>query len=449
MRVGVVTTSYPRAPGDPAGSFVAAHVDWLVAAGHTVEVLCAGAARAAGAATAAERAGAARAAERAGAATAAERAGAATAAGTEGEAHAAWQPGVRVVPVAAPPGLFYQGGAPEALAARGSAAAVDVARFSAALLRAVWRHARGWDAAFAHWLAPCGAALALAAPPGLRLVAIAHSGDVHLLRRLGLATPLAWALLGRRARLACVSEHVRERLLGGVRPAWLARALRARSLVTPMGVDVERWRAVAAQVAGQRAGEAQGAGAAERGTGRRTVLFLGRLVPIKGVAVLFEAVARLPPVCSPVRVIVAGDGPLRAELAARARALADRCAIELVGEVRGAARDRLVASADVLVLPSLPVAGGRSEGAPVTALEAMAAGVPVVASRTGGLAELPPGTATLVPPGDAAALAQGLARCLTDDALRGQQIAAASRWVARHDWAEVGARLWRLASDAG
>jgi glycosyltransferase involved in cell wall biosynthesis len=412
MRVGVVTTSYSRAPGDPAGSFVAGHVDWLVRAGHAVEVLCA------------------------------------APAASDAEPHRSWQPGVRVVPVAAPPGLFYQGGAPEVLAARGPAAAADAARFSAALLHAVWRHARGWDAAFAHWLAPCGAALALAAPPGLRLVAIAHSGDVHLLRRLGLATPLACALLGRRARLACVSEHVRERLLAGVRPAWLARALRARSVVTPMGVDVARWQAAARVAAAARA-----ARVAQGEPGDRIVLFLGRLVPIKGVDVLLEAAARLPPaggpVRVPVRVIVAGDGPLRAELEARARALSDRCAVELVGEVRGEARDALVASADVLVLPSLPVAGGRSEGAPVTALEAMAAGVPVVASRTGGLAELPPEAAILVPPGDAAALAQGLTRCLDDDALRGRQIAAASRWVARHDWAEVGSRLWTLAGGPG
>lgn len=419
MRVGVVTTSYPRAPGDPAGSFVAAHVDWLVRAGHAVEVLCAAAAEP----------------------------------DAQAEAGRAWQPGVRVVPVAAPPGLFYQGGAPEALAARGPAAAVDVARFSAALLRAVWRHARGWDAAFAHWLVPGGAALALATPPGLRLVAIAHSGDVHLLRRLGLATPLAWALWLRRARLACVSEHVRERLLAGVQPAWLARALRARSLVTPMGVDVARWRAASRVAVSARAAPVAqvmgGSQASQRASGSRTVLFLGRLVPIKGVSVLLEAAALLAAACVAVRVIVAGDGPLAAELAARARALADRCTIELVGEVRGEARDRLVASADVLVLPSLPVAGGRSEGAPVTALEAMAAGVPVVASRTGGLAELPPDTVSLVPPGDAAALARSLARCLDDDALRSRQIEAASRWVARHDWSQVGARLWTLASDAG
>jgi glycosyltransferase involved in cell wall biosynthesis len=395
MRVGVVTTSYPRAPGDPAGSFVAAHVDWLARAGHAVEVLCAAA--------------------------------------VPPQTHTAWQPGVRVVPVSAPTGLFYQGGAPEALDMAGPAAVADVARFSAALVHAVGRHARGWDAAFAHWLVPCAAALALAAPPRLRLVAIAHSGDVHLLRRLGLTTPVAASLALRRARLACVSEHVRARFLAGVWPARLRRALRARSIVTPMGIDLARWQAAAQ--------------AARREPGVRTVLFLGRLVPIKGAAVLLEAAARLPAACVPVRVpvrvIVAGDGPLRPALAAQARALGDRCEVALVGEVRGADRDRLVATADVLVVPSLPVAG-RTEGAPVTVLEAMAAGVPVIASRTGGLAELPADTATLVEPGNAENLARHLARCLLDDALRSRQIAAAARWVAQHDWSRVGARLWAL-----
>ncbi len=413
MRVGVVTTSYPRADGDPAGSFVAAHVNWLVRAGHVVEVLCAAAA----------------------------------------EPHGQWQPGVRVVPVPAPAGLFYAGGAPEALSARGPAAAADVARFSAALLGAVHGHARGWDAAFAHWLVPGAAALALAAPPGLDLVAIAHSGDVHVLRRLGLATPLAWSLARRHARFAFVSEHVRTRFLDGVWPARLRRRVHARSLVTPMGIELGRWRAAAQAV--------------QRDPGLRTVLFLGRLVPIKGVAVLLDAVAQLPPGCGPLRVVVAGDGPLRESLAAQASAVVTRwrnqhrpelrpelrpalpgeLSIELVGEVRGAARDHLLAAADVLALPSLPVAGGRSEGAPVTALEAMAAGVPVVAARTGGLAELPAETAMLVPPGDAAALARALARCLTDPALRARQVHAASRWVARYEWSEVGAKLWALAAD--
>lgn len=409
MRVGVVTTSYPRADGDPAGSFVAAHVDWLVRAGHAVEVLCA----------------------------AGNGPDIDTHLDTHIDTHRSWQPGVRVVPVPAPPGLFYAGGAPEALSARGPAAAVDVARFSAALLGAVHGHARGWDAAFAHWLVPSAAALALSAPPGLALVAIAHSGDVHVLRRLGLAAPLAWRLDRRRARFAFVSEHVRTRFLDGVWPASLRRRVHARSLVTPMGIELDRWRAAAQ--------------ATQRDPAVRTVLFLGRLVPIKGAAVLLDAVAALAPACGPVRVVVAGDGPLRTALAAQARTLVTRwqaqrrdVSIELVGEVRGAARDRLLAGADVLALPSLPVAGGRSEGAPVTALEAMAAGVPVVAARTGGLSELPAETALLVPPGDAAALAQALTRCLTDPALRARQVHAASRWVSRYDWSEVGAKLWAL-----
>lgn len=391
MRVGVVTTSYPRAAGDPSGSFVAAHVDWLVRAGHMVDVLCASAPG----------------------------------------GHIGWQAGVRVLPVTAPAGLFYEGGAPEALAARGVRALGPVARFSAGLVAAAARHGRRWDVAFAHWLVPGAAALVPAARPGRPVVAIAHSGDVHLVRRLGLATPLAAGLWARRARVAFVSEYVRRRFLAGVGPVGLRQALHARSLVTPMGIDLARWRST-------RPERAQ--------AGERVVLFLGRLVPIKGARVLIDAAARLPRACGPVRVVVAGDGPERASLADRIQGLAagDHCRIEMVGEVRGPARDRLLASADVLVLPSRPVAGGRSEGAPVTALEAMAAGVPVIASRTGGLAELPASVATLVPAGDPEALADALARCLQDELTRARQVRAAAQWVEQHDWDKVGARLWAL-----
>jgi glycosyltransferase involved in cell wall biosynthesis len=66
-----------------------------------------------------------------------------------------------------------------------------------------------------------------------------------------------------------------------------------------------------------------------------------------------------------------------------------------------------MAGADLYVQPSRPLHSGRTEGLPVATLEALAAGLPVLASATGGLAELPygPPRLRLVPPGDPAALA--------------------------------------------
>ncbi len=400
MRVGLITTSYPRVADDPAGSFVAGHVDWLLRAGHSVEVLCAGA-------------------------------------GPRRGSHQVWQPGVELVEVPAPPGLFYDGGAPERLDASAVRGGLDAARFSRALWLAARRRARSWDAAFAHWLVPCAAALAMAAPPRLPWVAIAHSGDVHLLRRLGLTTPLALALERRAAGLAFVSADVRERFSGGVWPLRLRRRLQARAQVTPMGVDVARLRAAAA---GDLDLDEIDAGA-ERAP---LVLFLGRLVAVKGVDVLIDAICQLPAALGPVRVVIAGAGPLREALEARAARAPAPVSVELIGEVRGRARDALLARADLLVMPSVAVAGGRREGMPVTVLEAMAAGVPAIVSRVGGLAELPGAIVRHVEPGDPAALARELTRCLRDPGARQRQAATAAGWVERYDWGLVGARLWSL-----
>ena len=87
-----------------------------------------------------------------------------------------------------------------------------------------------------------------------------------------------------------------------------------------------------------------------------------------------------------------------------------------------------LAAADVLVAPSVPTRGGKREGIPVVLMEAMAAGVPVVASHLSGIPELVTDDVTglLVPPGDDAALADALERLAADPDLR-RTLGAAGR----------------------
>jgi glycosyltransferase involved in cell wall biosynthesis len=428
VRIGLLTTSYPRSPGDPAGGFVAEHAAFLARAGHDVEVIAAGGAHdpapdvemAAGIAADAARDVDVADPEAIAADTAHASADAIASTRTApSRTDDAPSPGrIHLSRVAAARGLFDRSGAPEELA-RSPRAWLSAAGFTVALARAAAARAPAWDAVVAHWLVPSGLA-ALAGAPGLPILAIAHSGDVHLLRRLRALRAMG-ALCDRPdLRLSFVSEQLRRMFL---EPAPRCARL---SQVCPMGVDVSRLRA-----ARERERVRTAAPAAP------TVLFLGRLVPVKGVHHLVRAASLWR---SNARLVIAGAGPSEPELR-RMVAAAPPGRISFAGEVRGAERDRAVAAADVVVLPSVRVEGGRSEGLPLVALEAMAAGAALVASAVGGLADLPAGAVTHVQPADPAGLAAAVDALVLDAARRAAQVRAQDRFIPDFDWSSVGPRL--------
>src|SRR3954468_14670986 len=170
--------------------------------------------------------------------------------------------------------------------------------------------------------------------------------------------------------------------------------------------------------------------APERLRGIPQVVSIGRFAFPKDFATLVEALAATR---ADYRAAFVGEGPLLPEIAdtIRQRGLTDR--IDLLGN-RGDV-PVVLASADVFVLSS------RSEGFPVSILEAMAAGLPVVATDVGGVAEsvVDGETGLLVPPGDPAGLAAALDRLLTDGALR-LRLGAAGRERARRHFDLAGFR---------
>lgn len=145
-----------------------------------------------------------------------------------------------------------------------------------------------------------------------------------------------------------------------------------------------------------------------------------RLQPEKGVKYFLEAAVRVLQLLPQANFLVMGDGPLRKELQTYAALLGVHKRIHFLG-FRLDAR-ALVGLLDVLVVPSL------SEGTPVVTLEAMAAGVPVVASTVGGIPEqIRHGReGLLVPPGDSSALAEAILRLLRNP-LWMQQLGEAGR----------------------
>jgi glycosyltransferase involved in cell wall biosynthesis len=163
------------------------------------------------------------------------------------------------------------------------------------------------------------------------------------------------------------------------------------------------------------------------GAGERVILAVGRLSREKGHADLIEALAHLRGL-APVldfKLVIVGEGPERSRVegAARAHGLEDR--VVFAGQTADVRP--FYAMADVLALPS------HSEGSPYVLLEAMAAGVPVVATRVGGVPEIVSDgvDALVVAPRDMRAFAAALERLLTDGELARALVANAAARIAR------------------
>jgi glycosyltransferase involved in cell wall biosynthesis len=184
------------------------------------------------------------------------------------------------------------------------------------------------------------------------------------------------------------------------RAAWAARpGMRPSQLsVIPNGVDVDRYRHRSNR---QLAREALGLGSVGP-----VVAVVARLEPQKGHRHLIDAVAELASTFPRLTLLLAGDGTLRPELEAQARDRGIGGNVRFLGH-RADVRDVLEA-ADVFVLPSL------WEAMPFALLEAMASGLPVVATGVAGVPELVADgrTGYLVPPADAGALAFAVRRVL-------------------------------------
>ena len=153
------------------------------------------------------------------------------------------------------------------------------------------------------------------------------------------------------------------------------------------------------------------------------VLFVGRLVPYKGVHVLLEALTGLDAVA-----LIVGEGPMRARLAARASELGVAGKVRFLGSVDDNELAALYRACDVFVLPSVT----RQEAFGVVQLEAMAAGKPVVSTDVGtgvGWVNKDRETGYVVPPGDSGALRDAIARLLNDGALQKSMGEAAAKRI--------------------
>jgi glycosyltransferase involved in cell wall biosynthesis len=162
-----------------------------------------------------------------------------------------------------------------------------------------------------------------------------------------------------------------------------------------------------------------------------TFVCVAGLREYKGHAVLLDAVRLLGGRGARVRVILVGDGELRGALAARIEREGLAGAVELRGAVPHQDIPAILSGATAMVLPSVTSRDGQMEGIPVALMEAMAAGLPVIATRLSGIPELVRDgeSGLLVPERDAAALALAMERLAADPRLAGRLAEGARRTV--------------------
>ena len=178
-----------------------------------------------------------------------------------------------------------------------------------------------------------------------------------------------------------------------------------------MGVNRERIHVIHNAIVptwgqGSRENSAQLRASLGIGGEKKVILIVGRLSREKDHLTLLDAVRELP-----VHLLIVGEGPERGRIEERIRATGREAHVTLVGQVPSA--EPYFGVADIAVLSSL------SEGSPNALLEAMAAGLPVVATSVGGIPEIVTHeeSAMLVPPGDRVAMAAAIGRVLREEGL--------------------------------
>lgn len=356
MKIGLLTTSFPRFEGDCSGAFVLTLARSWVEQGHEVRVLAPEPRRR--------------------------------------QSVPQW-PGidVRWVAYARPRALqrtFYGSGAPDSLQTH-RARWLGAASFTAALMVAA-RDLDACDALVSHWCVPNGW-IASTSAEGRPHLSICHATDVRWLARLPGARAIARQIARGATSMWFLTETLRDRFLAIAELESDSKATH----VGPMPIDVppaladdrKRWRH-------------------ELHIEGFTLLFLGRLVPTKGVDRLIRAVATLP---SNVSLRIAGNGPERHRLENLAMRLGVRAHFD--GWVHGERKERLLRSCDALAVPSRP-----NDGVPTVIFEAIARDLPVIATHLEGLSQYLPEDG-LVPPNDEGSLAQAIRALASSPSARG------------------------------
>ena len=216
-----------------------------------------------------------------------------------------------------------------------------------------------------HWIFPSGLIGAVINKIyRIKHIITVHSGGLYLLTKFPFSSSIIRFIYKNCEQIICVSNDLKKELIARV-------GSDKKISIIPMGVEINK-----PEVNKIRAKSKF------RIAGKFVVLYIGRLVKIKGVKHLIHALSKIENVI----LYVAGDGGKRKTL----KKLSERLGVDsyFLGYVSGNMKEEIFASSDVVVVPSIKTKSGRTEGVPLVILEALSYGKPVIGSDIGGIRDI-------------------------------------------------------------
>lgn len=277
------------------------------------------------------------------------------------------------------------------------------------------------DIIHSHWIIPSGLIGAFFKKfIKVRHLTTAHAIDVYTLEKLPFRQILTEFIYNNSDYIICVSNLLKEKILKILKNKGIPA--KEKIFVKPMGMKIPFIKRE------------------KRKKEKFNILFLGRFVEKKGIKYLLYALKKVINVYNNVNLNLGGTGPLEKELKNLVKELNLENYVNFLGWVERERIPEILKESDLLVVPSIITKEGDTEGVPTVILEAMGAGVPVIASDVGGIRDVIKNgvNGLLVPPEEIDTLKDAIITLIENEELRGKIIKEGLDFVQNYDWEKIG-----------
>jgi len=303
----------------------------------------------------------------------------------------------------------------------------------------IWQ--KNIDLINSHWLIPQGLVGSICKKFfGITHIATVHSSEVSVLKRIPLGKFLMSFIINHVDILVSVSSHRSNEILEFLPPI-LAENAREKLRIVPMGTDIAR----------NLNPQNKDAIKSKYGINSQyVVLFVGRLVEVKGCIFLLENFSRVVKEICSIKLLILGNGPLEPELKNYVSSQGLQNNVMFMGFIEHDSMKDFYSIADIVVVPSIVDSYGYQEGLPVVVIESLSCGIPVIGTNTNGIAEaiIDHHNGILVDPQNSEQIAEAIINLLSNHDLRTSLSKNALVSAEKYHWDTVAGKYWIIFNEA-